>query len=74
MIQKEDYKHTMMFIILRVGLTLQITHGFGDSKEEPLLEVLPLVYRQFLISMLMDFKQFIQNILTQKISNKLKYT
>jgi hypothetical protein len=35
MILKEGYKPTMMFIILRDGLILQIIHGFGDSKEEP---------------------------------------
>ena len=45
MIPNEDYKPTMIFIILLVGLTLLTILGLGDYREGCLLEEWPLACR-----------------------------
>lgn len=73
MILRNDIRLTMMFIIHKVGLILLKVLGLGDFKEVWLLVELPLVYKEYLIVIWKDSKQYRLNMPHLKIWNKSKY-
>lgn len=70
MILNDECKPTMILIIHKVGLILQIINGLGEYREALLQEDYLLEFNHFLILISMDSKLFIPNIYIQKTLNK----